>query len=211
MKINITDEIRQEILDMLNRDTAKEYFEKLRDTEKNPTRGQVYAYRSWEQSTEDRADMFEVRALPWGSQIKDGVMKEFVAALTAADIDEIIVTDQSTALMESVHALVAEGAYLEGVGTVTRDPLHDHQAAARSKGWYSDFEKGAPTMKKLICSTFREGYGIDQIRRTMTAGELINFLAQYDEDTPVYLSFDNGYTYGGITEGRFEEDYGEED
>lgn len=41
-------------------------------------------------------------------------------------------------------------------------------------------------MKKLICSTFREGYGIDQIRRTMTAGELINFLAQYDEDTPVY-------------------------
>ena len=54
-------------------------------------------------------------------------------------------------------------------------------------------------MKKLICSTFREGYGIDQIRRTMTAGELINFLAQYDEDTSVYLSFDNGYTYGGIT------------
>ena len=40
-------------------------------------------------------------------------------------------------------------------------------------------------MKKLICSTFREGYGIDQIRRTMTVGELINFLAQYDEDTPV--------------------------
>lgn len=134
MKINITDEIRQEILDMLNRDTAKERFEKLRDTEKNPTRGQVYAYRSWEQSTEDRADMFEVRALPWGSQIKDGVMKEFVAALTAADIDEIIVTDQSTALMESVHALVAEGAYLEGVGTVTRDPLHDPSGRREVKG-----------------------------------------------------------------------------
>ena len=139
MKINITDEIRQEILDMLNRDTVKEYFEKLRDTEKNPTRGQVYAYRSWEQSTEDRADMFEVRGLPWGSQIKDGVMKEFVAALTAADIDEIIVTDQSTALMESVHALVAEGA------SELLPAIHCtiHQAAARSKGWYSDFEKGA--------------------------------------------------------------------
>lgn len=134
MKVNITKEIRQEILDTLNRDTAKEYFEKLRDTEKNPTRGQVYAYRSWEQSTEDRADMFEVRALPWGSQIKDGVMKEFVAALTAADIDEIIVTDQSTALMESVHALVAEGAYLEGVGTVTRDPLHDPSGRREVKG-----------------------------------------------------------------------------
>ena len=134
MKVNITEEIRQEILDTLNRDTAKEYFEKLRDTEKNPTRGQVYAYRSWEQSTEDRADMFEVRALPWGSQIKDGVMKEFVAALTAADIDEIIVTDQSTALMERVHALVAAGAYLEGVGTVTRDPLHDPSGRREVKG-----------------------------------------------------------------------------
>ena len=55
-------------------------------------------------------------------------------------------------------------------------------------------------MEKLIYSTFREGYGIDQINRTMTAGELINFLAQYDEDTPIYLSFDNGYTYGNITE-----------
>lgn len=65
-------------------------------------------------------------------------------------------------------------------------------------------------MEKLLFQTRREGYGIDQIRRTMTAGELINFLAQYDEDTPVYLSFDNGYTYGGITEECFEEGYEED-
>ena len=65
-------------------------------------------------------------------------------------------------------------------------------------------------MEKLIYSTSREGYDVDQINRTMTVGELIDFLAQYDEDTPIYLSFDNGYTYGGITEERFEEDYGED-
>ncbi|MBS1402253.1 MAG: hypothetical protein HPZ79_04615 [Oscillospiraceae bacterium] len=65
-------------------------------------------------------------------------------------------------------------------------------------------------MEKLLYQTFREGYGIDQIHRTMAVGELINFLSDYD-DTPIYLSFDNGYTYGGITEGRFEEDYGEDD
>lgn len=65
-------------------------------------------------------------------------------------------------------------------------------------------------MKKLIYSTFREGYGTNQIRRTMTVGEMIDVLSQYDKDTPVYLSFDNGYTYGGITEERFEEDYGED-
>ncbi len=62
-------------------------------------------------------------------------------------------------------------------------------------------------MKRLTYSTFREGYGTDQVRRTMTVGELIAFLENYDEDTPVYLSFDNGYTYGGITVGRFEENY----
>ena len=66
-------------------------------------------------------------------------------------------------------------------------------------------------MEKLIYSTFREGYGIDQIKKTMTVGELMDFLGNYDEDTPVYLSFDSGYTYGGVTESRFEEDYVEEE
>ena len=66
-------------------------------------------------------------------------------------------------------------------------------------------------MEKLIYSTFREGYGVDQISRTMTVGELISFLEDYDEDTPIYLSFDNGYTYGGIIEARFEENYDDEE
>lgn len=66
-------------------------------------------------------------------------------------------------------------------------------------------------MANLILSTTREGYGIDQIRRTMTAGELIEFLSSFDEDTPVYLSFDNRYTYGGIHESSFNEDYEEDE
>ena len=64
-------------------------------------------------------------------------------------------------------------------------------------------------MTKLILNTMREGYGIDQIKQTMTAGELIRLLEEYDEDTPVYLAFDNHYTYGGILEQRFEDDYGD--
>ena len=66
-------------------------------------------------------------------------------------------------------------------------------------------------MAKLILDTFREGYGVDQIRKTMTVGELIGFLSDFDEVTPVDLGFDNRYPDGGITEGRFEMDYGEED
>ncbi len=65
-------------------------------------------------------------------------------------------------------------------------------------------------MEKLLYQTFRESYGIDQVRQTMTVGELIEFLTNYDADTPIYLSFDRGYTYGGITDDRFEEDYEEE-
>lgn len=46
----------------------------------------------------------------------------------------------------------------------------------------------------------REGYSIDQVYETITAGELIEVLQQLDEDTPIYLDNDNGYTYGGITD-----------
>lgn len=51
----------------------------------------------------------------------------------------------------------------------------------------------------------REGYAPEQIYRTCTVGELINFLSDYDEDTPVFLKNDRGYTYGSITETSFEE------
>lgn len=60
-------------------------------------------------------------------------------------------------------------------------------------------------MKKLIVECKRTGYGPDQVRHTMTVGELIRFLEDYDEDTPIYTSHDNGYTYGGITADDFRE------
>ncbi len=45
----------------------------------------------------------------------------------------------------------------------------------------------------------REAYSIGGVmRRTMTVRELIEQLEQFDDDTPVILSHDNGYTYGGI-------------
>lgn len=46
----------------------------------------------------------------------------------------------------------------------------------------------------------RNGYGPDQCGQTLTVGELIEILEQFDEDSPVYLRNDNGYTYGSITE-----------
>ena len=50
-------------------------------------------------------------------------------------------------------------------------------------------------MKEIVyINANREGYGIDQVRHTMTVGELI-----------AYLEHDGGYTYGGITEWCFED------
>ena len=61
------------------------------------------------------------------------------------------------------------------------------------------------THNALYLTAQREGYSLDQIKHTMTVGELIDFLSGYDEDLPVYLAHDNHYTYGGIRAHLFEE------
>lgn len=68
-------------------------------------------------------------------------------------------------------------------------------------------------MKVLYIEGNRTGYGPDQCGRTMTVGELIELLGEFEEDTPVYLrnGNGNGYIYGhvreeDITEGDTEEE-----
>lgn len=55
-------------------------------------------------------------------------------------------------------------------------------------------------MKALYIEGKRNGYGPDQCGRTLTVGELIEILEEFDYGRPVYLRNDNGYTYGSITE-----------
>lgn len=63
-------------------------------------------------------------------------------------------------------------------------------------------------MKRLFIDGRRTGYAPSQCGRTMTVGELIEYLQDgvgYDfkEDTPVMLRNDNGYTYGEISYSSF--------
>lgn len=58
-------------------------------------------------------------------------------------------------------------------------------------------------MKYLFIEGRREGYAPSQIENTMTVGELIDYLTQFDEDTPVLLNNDRGYTYGSIDYNSF--------
>lgn len=60
-------------------------------------------------------------------------------------------------------------------------------------------------MKVLFIDTVREWYAPDQFGQTMTVGELIDLLSEFDEACPVYLRNDNGYTFGGITEDSISE------
>ncbi len=66
-------------------------------------------------------------------------------------------------------------------------------------------------MKALIMEAERTGYAPDQIYSTLTVGELISILSDYDEDTPIYTSQDNGYTYGGISYDSFRDFENDED
>ena len=60
-------------------------------------------------------------------------------------------------------------------------------------------------MTKLFIDGKRSGYSPDQCPETMTVGQLRYILNEavkwgdLDDDTPVYISNDNGYTYGELS------------
>ena len=42
-------------------------------------------------------------------------------------------------------------------------------------------------MERLILNAENEGYSIDQVKGTMTVGELIEYLSEYNENSPMYV------------------------
>lgn len=54
-------------------------------------------------------------------------------------------------------------------------------------------------MEVAVIEAQRAGYSIGQVAgRAITAGEMIEWLQQFDKDSPVIVSNDNGYTYGPV-------------
>jgi len=64
-------------------------------------------------------------------------------------------------------------------------------------------------MKRLMIDCVHDSYSKEEVN-TMSIGELINLLEWYaddnGEDMEVCLSFDNGYTYGGLNDYQIYED-----
>ena len=53
-------------------------------------------------------------------------------------------------------------------------------------------------MNVVFINGNRDGYSIKQCGDTLTVGELKELLEDFNDDTPIYLNNDNGYTYGSI-------------
>lgn len=53
--------------------------------------------------------------------------------------------------------------------------------------------------KALVFEAPRTGYGIDQVSRPMTVGELRALLEDLDDDMAIICSHDSGYTYGSLS------------
>lgn len=67
-------------------------------------------------------------------------------------------------------------------------------------------------MKKvLFFETEAHAYAPEDCTNTMTVGELLYFLDQYEDDTLIMFSNDNGYTYGRVFESDIREDEIDED
>ena len=77
------------------------------------TAGQNKALVLYDRSLRNGADAFEADDLPW-----DYEMADFV------DITAIVVTDQSTGLMDGIYGLTALGCRMNGLKTVTRADDH---------------------------------------------------------------------------------------
>ena len=66
-------------------------------------------------------------------------------------------------------------------------------------------------MDKLIIIANKDAYSTRDVCGTMTVGDLKAFLEDLEDDTPIYLSFDRGYTYGALKESRMDIEYGDEE
>lgn len=66
--------------------------------------------------------------------------------------------------------------------------------------------------KLYVClNTNRDCYALNQMGATMTIGELIDRLSEFDRDMPVAFRNDRGYTYGSIDYYDIDEYEAEED
>jgi len=64
------------------------------------------------------------------------------------------------------------------------------------------------TTTAILLNTNRTGYTVKQVldkTSTLTVGELIEYLSDFDPESPILFSNDDGYTFGEIREYSIDE------
>ena len=108
---------KQQIIDTLgwDSDELKAWYEEDAAAKFPFEQGACKAYRAWAQSISRKEDELELDDFLWKKEVAD-----FVEALRSAGIASFVYTNQSTAVMENLHQLVAAGCTMQGLCTITR-------------------------------------------------------------------------------------------
>ena len=108
---------KQQIIDTFGWDSAeiKAWYEEDKAAVFPISQGASKAYRAWASSIARQEDELEMDDFLWDKDVH-----EFVDALRQARIETFVYTNQSTAVMENLHAFAAESCTMIGLCTITR-------------------------------------------------------------------------------------------
>ena len=108
---------KQQIIDTLgwDSDELKAWYEEDAAAKFPFESGVSKAYRAWAQSLSRKEDELEMDDFLWDKEVAD-----FIEALRSAGIETFVYTNQSTAVMENLHAFAAQGCTMTGLCTSTR-------------------------------------------------------------------------------------------
>ena len=112
---------KQQIIDTLgwDSDELKAWYEEDAAAKFPFESGVSKAYRAWAQSLSRKEDELEMDDFLWDKEVAD-----FIEALRSAGIETFVYTNQSTAVMENLHAFAAQGCTMMGLCTITRQETH---------------------------------------------------------------------------------------
>lgn len=108
---------KQQIIDTLGWDSEelKAWYEEDKAAAFPFPQGASKAYRAWVGSISRKEDEVEMDDFLWEKEVHD-----FVDTLRRAGIQTFVYTNQSTAVMENLHAFAAEGCTMDELCTITR-------------------------------------------------------------------------------------------